>query len=834
MSPTIARTMGTLRPIAFALAALLASSLPVVCQQPEQPPAEEPAATAPEATPAPPAESEAPAAQQAPAARPVDEQPPATQPQPEVQRPPSGQQPQGQPPGAGQPPPAAPPPAGQPPAGQGPGGPGQRPPQPPLPPRPKVAALHISSPIHVDGVLDDEAWQQAEPATNFVQREPKTFDPATENTEVRIAYTDSTLYVAIRAMSSQPEAVVADEMLRDGALFRDDSVILFFDTFNDNRNAYWFETNANGARTDALITDEGRDFNVQWDAIWDVVAHRTSEGWAAEVAIPFSTLRFDPKQDTWGFQVRRLIRHKSEEVYWAAMPLQANLFRVSLAGDLTGIRGPEPGLNLRLKPFGVGRQTELPAPGGQTVSEDDVEVGVDAKWGITRTMTLDLTYNTDFAETEVDDQQINLTRFSLFLPEKREFFLENSGLFEFGFNPPGTPLLKVFFSRRLGIGPFGFQVPIDWGGRLTGRAGPWSIGMVDVQTEETPITPVFGEPENNWGSVRIKRNIGRRSTVGMIATSREADGDDFNRVIGFDTEIRPTQRTGLSAFYTQSNDPGPSRGDEWSGGTRAFYQNGILSLAMDAVQIGDAYNPEVGFLLRSAIRRYVPRFTYDPRPKNRGKVLNYHFGGAYDLVTDLDDRRESSYALLDFFGLRTAREDELNFTVESTYERLPGPFLISPGVVIPAGEYDWENLSFGFTTNNSRRLAMGGGVQVGGFYDGDTVNGNLTLGIRANRHLRTDTTWIRANVDLPYGDFTTNVIRQRIGVSVTPNLSTNTYIQWNDTAELLSLNLRFNWIYRPGSDIYLIFNQNWNSPSLSDLSTRDRGVILKATYLFEF
>ncbi len=820
---TIARTVSSLRPIAFGLAALLASALPSLSQQLEQPPAE-PVPAAPE--------SEAPAAQQSPAARPVDEQPPPEQPEQDIQRPPAGQQPpaetpQGPPPGAGQPPPGAPP--GGPPGAR----PGQRPPGPPLPPRPKVAALHISEPIRVDGVLDDAAWQQAEPAKNFVQREPVPFAPATEDTEVRVAFTNSTLYVAVRALSSKPEAVVADEMLRDGALFRDDSVIIFFDTFNDNRNAFWFETNANGARTDALVTDEGRDFNVQWDGVWDVSARRNSEGWAAELAIPFSTLRFDPNQDTWGFQVRRLIRHKSEEVYWASMPIQANLFRVSLAGDLTGIRGPEPGLNLRVKPFGIGKQAEVPVGGGRTETDEDFDAGIDAKWGLTRTLTLDLTYNTDFAETEVDDQQINLTRFGLFFPEKREFFLENAGIFEFGFNPPGTPLLKPFFSRSLGIGPFGVVVPIDWGARLTGRAGPWSIGLVDVQTEETPITPFFELPQNNWGALRVKRNVGRRSTLGMIATNREAAGEDYNRVFGFDTEIRPTQRTGLSGFYTQSDGPGSTDGDEWAGGARAFYQSNIMFLGLDAVQIGEAYNPEVGFLLRNAIRRYVPRFSYDPRPNKKG-ILSFHFGGIADVTTDLDDRTESRYLAADVFGLRTLREDQFTLTVENSFERLPGPFPISPGVVIPAGDYDWDNVSLGFSTNNSRRLALNGGVQVGEFYDGDTVNGSLVLGIRANRHLRTDTIWVHADVNLPQGDFTTNVIRQRIGVSITPNLSTNTYVQYNDAAELLSLNLRFNWIYRPGSDIFLIFNENWNAPGLDDLSSRDRAVTLKMTYLFEF
>jgi Domain of unknown function (DUF5916)/Carbohydrate family 9 binding domain-like len=329
--------------------------------------------------------------------------------------------------------------------------------------RPRVAALAIAEPIRVDGVLDDAAWQQAEVAGNFIQREPAAGQPAAEPTEIRVAYTHSTLYVAIRAMAADPRDIVGEEMLRDGQLFRDDSVVVLLDTFNDDRNAYFFETNSNGARTDALVTDEGRDFNVQWDGVWEVVAQRNNEGWAAEIAIPFTTLRFDPRAETWGLQVRRLIRHRSQEVYWAPLPREVDLFRISLAGDLTGIRGLEPGLNLRLKPFGVATSADTADPIGPVADtdEDDLKAGLDLKWGLSRTLTLDLTYNTDFAESEVDDQQINLTRFSLFFPEKREFFLENAGIFEFGFNSPGTPLLKPFFSRRLGIGPTGTVVPID-------------------------------------------------------------------------------------------------------------------------------------------------------------------------------------------------------------------------------------------------------------------------------------------------------------------------------------------------------------------------------------
>ena len=329
------------------------------------------------------------------------------------------------------------------------------------------------------------------------------------------------------------------------------------------------------------------------------------------------------------------------------MPLEANLFRVSLAGDLTGIRGPEPGLNLRFKPFvrrPADRGPRSRRPGAR--SEDDFDGGIDVKWGLTRTMTLDLTYNTDFAEAEVDDQQINLTRFSLFFPEKREFFLENAGIFEFGFNPPGRRCSSPSSRGGSGSARSALVVPIDWGARLTGRAGPWSIGLLDVQTEAPTISPLFGEqPEDNWGVVRVKRNLGRRSNVGFIATNREPDGGDSNRVFGFDTDYKPNQNTTLRALLHRRADDTrlPRLGGRLGGRRPRLWQNGIAEPgAFDCLQIGEEYNPEAGFLLRSDIRRYVPRFTYDPRPAKQGRIRNYTSAVTGDIVTDLDDETQTS------------------------------------------------------------------------------------------------------------------------------------------------------------------------------------------------
>jgi hypothetical protein len=706
---------------------------------------------------------------------------------------------------------------------------------PPLPPRPSVAALAIDEPIKVDGLLDDAAWQQADVAKDFIQREPNPGQPATEQTEVRVAFTNSTLYIGVRALAANPEEIVGEEMQRDGALFRDDAVLVLLDTFNDDRNSYFFEVNPNGAFTDALVTDEGRDFNVQWDAVWRAVAQRTPEGWSAELEIPFATLRFDPNKDTWGLNVRRLIRHKNEEVFWASVPLQANLFRVSLSGDLTGIRGPEPGLNLRIKPFAVGSASELQTPTG-SVSDEEGDVGLDIKWGITRSMTLDLTYNTDFAEAEVDDQQINLTRFSLFFPEKRDFFLENAGIFEFGSSPPGTPFLKPFFSRRIGVSPLGTVVPIDWGARLTGRAGPWSIGLLDAQTSSYDLQPFGEQPEDNWGVVRIKRNLGQRSNVGFIATNRDQDGVGTNRVFGVDGDYKPNQNTTLAGYYTRSETdniflPGDT-GDDWAGGAQALWQGPTKFFGFDFQQIGEDYRPESGFLLRSNIRRYVPRFSLTPRPATRGRIRNYNFGVTGDIITDLNDETQTIEVGGNLFGVVMRSGDEYYLFADHVLDRVPAPFRIGD-VVVPAGEYQFNDTGISYATNNARRLALNGFVLAGKYYGGDRLSTSTNLGVRASKYLRSDTTWVYNDIKLPGGTFNSHIIRQRVGLSFSPTLFTNTYIQYNDAAELLSLNLRFNWLYRPGADLFVVFNQNWGAPSLSDLSTGDREVIVKFTYLFE-
>jgi hypothetical protein len=700
----------------------------------------------------------------------------------------------------------------------------------PAPPA-SLEALAIAEPLQVDGRLDEEVWSRAAVGSGFTKRE-KPAEPATERTEVMVAYTPTTLYIAFRCFDSHPEQIVAKEMEYDGRLFRDDSLIVTLDTFHDHRNAYFMETNPNGAILDALSSDEGRSLNSDWDGVWSAASRITPEGWTSEMAIPFATLRFDPRLDTWGFNVRRLVARTGEQSYWMQVGRDASVLRMSRAGHLTGLHGVEPALNLRIKPHVVGSRTEIAASGAH---EEKADPGVDVKWGITRGLALDLTYNTDFAEAEADDQQVNLTRFSLFLKEKREFFLENAGIFEVV--PPsqlgGTPPLKLFFSRRIGIAPNGLPVPIHWGTRLTGRAGDWSIGLLDVQTEplgQSRSGVAGGIPGDNWGIVRLKRNVGERSSVGMIFTNRDQDGPEGNRVYGLDADLNPLPKLNINTFYAASQDPGVS---DWAGGASAVYTGQDWIWSMETMQIGEQFNPEAGFLLRSGIRRYAPTLTYKPRPKIKG-LRNLQFDLLAEIDTDLEDHLETFAGRFDLAGFVLDKEDQASLFVDVNRERLMEFFAIRPGIVIPPGEYDFADFGLTYATSPTRQnFYASGTVTQGQFYDGDRLSSVLTVGLRPSRHFRAETRWSRDDVVLPAGSFTANVWRQRLSLSLSPTLATNAFIQYNDSAELVSLNLRVNWIYRPGADFFLVFNENWIAPSLGNLRPRERQLILKFTYLLE-
>ncbi|MEM1203334.1 MAG: DUF5916 domain-containing protein [Acidobacteriota bacterium] len=697
---------------------------------------------------------------------------------------------------------------------------------------PTIEAAKIDGSIRLDGRLDDDAWSRAKPFEGFTQREPVELAPSTERTVLRVLYSDSSLYIGVECFDSDPSALIAQEMERDSLTFRDDSVGLFLDTFHDHRNAYFFETNPNGARTDALLTDEGRDFNLNWDGVWGTGVHRHDQGWSIEFQIPFSTLRFDDTSETWGMQIRRIIRRKNEETYFSPIGLDADVFRISRGGHITGLEGLQTGLQLQVLPYATFSDASAEDPILEDSFDDGFDAGVDVKWAVTKEMSLDLTVNTDFAEAEVDDQQVNLTRFPLFFDEKREFFLENAGIFDFGPTFAGTPLFELFFSRRIGISDDGRQVPIDWGVRFTGRVDDWNIGFIDAQTDELNDAAGPQVAETNWGVLRLKRNIGERSTLGVIYTRSDQSGGNLNQTYGVDLDYKPTQRSSLWAYAARSEDD-LFELDDWNTGAGYAFDGGEWDFDASVIDIGEDFNPASGFLLRRGVRRYRAAVAGEPRPENRPKIRSFIFGIDSEYFVDDDDEVETSTTQFDLFGVRNQQEDLLALTVIRDEDNLGFDFPILPGIVIPAGDYDWWRGGLIFQSGAGRKLAVSGNVLTGDFYDGENDSASVTLTWRPSRHFRSQTQWIRNDIELPGGDLAFDIIRQRLEFSFTPDLSLNGILQYNEVADLFGANLRLRWEYRPGSDLFVVYNENWIAPSLSDLDGRDRQVIVKASYLFQ-
>ena len=716
--------------------------------------------------------------------------------------------------------------------------------------RPTMAAVRVEQGPTVDGDLSDAAWAESNVGADFVQHEPLDGVPATEQTEVRVVFTDSTIYFGITAFDANPEAIIAKEMERDSRIFQDDSIILLLDTFHDRRNGYAFETNLNAARADTLVTDEGRDLNLEWDGIWSVAARRTAFGWAAEIAIPISTLRFDPAAPAWGFNVQRYIAHKREMTHWAGLPREVSMLgqvgslvqpvhRISMAGELTGLTGLAQSAQLQIKPFAVGDVSEDPRLDADPIADGDG--GLDIKWGVTRSLALDLTYNTDFAEVEVDELQTNLTRFSLYFPEKRDFFLENAGIFDFG--PPHRrffepPVLKAFFSRRVGLDE-GRQVPIDWGARLTGRVGGWDLGVLRVAT--AGLQQDSGTvPGNAFTVARLKRNVGQRSSIGAVLTEAAPDAEDANRVAGVDFVYKPGPKTIFGGFWSSSGiseeadgGAGASDAGESAYGFNFDYQGPEWTVYLDAQEIEEDYSPKAGFLLRNNVRHLAPYVQWLPRIE-RGFIrtwfteLNVDYYETLD-TGDLETRRIEFSPI----GMRTTGEDRWRLGYVWEAENLVAPFEVSPGIVIPPGRYEFDNVVLAAFTNQSRLVGFRGRIFAGDFYGGTQSSGRATINLRLSRLVQTETRWVFNHVELPQGAFDVGLYSQLVNFTFSPDLRLNTILQYNDLTGDLGTNIRLHWIYRPGADLFVVYNENWMAEDLRHRQSTHRQIAVKFTYLIQ-
>ena len=702
--------------------------------------------------------------------------------------------------------------------------------------RPDVAALRLddSLTIRLDGIIDEPIWRRAPVATGFRQREPHEGEAATEATEVRVLYDGTTLYVGVLARDSEPDRIISRILQRDRVMelgfggdepqfAGDDGIALLFDTFHDRRNAVIFATNPNGAEFDAMLTDEGREFNVDWRAVWEVRAQRTTEGWSAEFAIPFRTLRYPADAETWGFNVYRMIRRKNEEALWSAWSRANEGFtRVSRAGTLEGLTDlPRAGLNLELKPYLLGGATQEQTDLEDIDTEPKLAAGLDAKYEVRPGLLLDVTLNTDFAQVEVDDEQVNLTRFSLFFPEKRDFFLENAGIFEFGtrgfFEPP--PFL-LFFSRRIGIDPDSGEVPVIGGARLTGRVGAQTIGFLDIVTNEA-----YGLPRENFAVARIKRDFGASNYVGAMLTDRRSN-ETSNTTAGVDGSWWPTGPLNLQAFVATTATSGEG-GDGNAYRLGVDYQTDLLGVQGQHLFVDPEATADMGFITREDIRRTNAFARLTARPPVLGLRKIDHFASA-DVITRTDGVLQDWQGGL---GLSPEWDTGDSFVLygQFGFTRIDEEFDIED-VVVPTGDYDTRELVV-FANSSPNRLAVFGGIaSLQKTYDGtiNTLSGSLTL--NPTSHLSILGSYTNNDVDLPNGAFVAHIGSLRLSYAFSTRVFLHTLFQYNSLDNRVSANVRFNWIHRPGSDLYIVINEERGSDaSLWDLE--NRGAVVKITYL---
>ena len=694
-----------------------------------------------------------------------------------------------------------------------------------------VAVLVETGPT-VDGVLDDAVWAQSAPLSDFQQRNPEVGAPASEYTTVRIVYTKEAIYFGFRCDDSQPTEIIATERRRDQDLTKDDSVAVILDTFLDHRNAFLFRTNSLGTQFDGLLTDEGLDINVSWDEKWEAEANRTEAGWTAELMIPFKSLRMGP-QGEWGLEIERLIRRKNEAAYWNTYSRDFKFEDVSQAGLLSGLEEASQGLRWRIKPYLLGGFEQFPNSMDQTVTHNLSDIGLEVlKFRPTSALTLDVTVNTDFAQTEVDDLITNITRFPLFFPERREFFLENAGIFEFG---TGIGLnasrdFKLFFSRRIGLSPSGDVIPIIAGARFTGRAGPYTIGLLNMQTNTE-----FGVQGSNFGVYRVKRNILERSSIGAMFTNRQSSLDgDYNRVYGADANFVVAGNLNLQGFVAKTETPTLPE-DDWSAFGRILWDSDFLLAGGEYLLVQRNFSPEIGFVPRNDQRKSVLQLGVRPRPDS-DLVRQFIIRTRMDFIQNQDGKQESM--AYHFFTLETLFEsgDRIMIDFHSNFERLFEPFPIRPGIIIPTGTYrGWDFLLL-VDGAPHRKIA---GVEIirfnydWGFFGGNALEFIIQPQIKLTEALSFDLKYLLNDVDLPQGAFTSQVLNARANYSFSNKWLTSYTVQYSNLDDFMNFRFRLNYIYRPGDDIFFIYNEGRNVDELES-GLVGRSILLKWTHSFDF
>lgn len=664
-----------------------------------------------------------------------------------------------------------------------------------------TAVAGVAEGIRVDGVLSEPAWARAAAIGPLLQSDPKEGAPPSEETEVRVLFDADNLYFGITCRDRTVSAIVSTQLARDADLEVDDHVIVVIDPFLDHRNGFFFMVNPAGARADGQISNNSEHLSFDWDGIWDARTRLTEEGWVAEIVIPLKTLRFKPGQAVWGLNVERQIKRLQERDRWASPRRDIWIGNLAAAGELTGLTRLQQGRGLDIRPF---------VSGGEENGGGRFKAGLDVFKSLTPSLTASLTLNTDFAETEVDARQINLTRFELFLPEKRTFFLEGAGVYDVAGLGSGNSDLIPFFSRTVGL-LNEQEVPVLFGMKVSGRASGYNIGLLDVQTRRTTLDEGPLAPQNLL-ALRVSKNLFAQSWVGLIATRGDPSGRGGNDLIGFDSRLatsrfRGGQNLSLDLFALRTDDSALGKADH-AYGFKLDYPNDRWDVALNWKRIGEGFNAAMGFVPRKGIRKSDLYLAFQPRPERWG-VRQFFFELEPTLITNLQGRVENWRVFTAPFNLRTESGEHLEWNYIPTFERLEAPFEIQPGVVIPPGSYRWTRFRTEVNTATKRRWVIDFALWYGGFYGGKLRQWAPGLTLKPNPHVSFEFQMERNEASVPQGEFVTQLFSGRVNFNFSPNLTWSNLMQYDSESRILGFQTRLRWTLRPGSDLFVVVSRGW-------------------------
>jgi hypothetical protein len=685
--------------------------------------------------------------------------------------------------------------------------------------QPQIKANFTETPPVIDGYVNDEVWARASIINELYQREPRIGEPVSEKTEFYFLYDNNNIYVGIRCYDD-PAKITAKELARDVGLGDDDRVQVIFDTYLDGRNGYWFQIGPRGSIGDAMISENGKDFNKSWDGLWDGKARITETGWDSELIIPFKTLGFKKGADTWGLKLIRHIKRKSESSYWPATTLNADKFGVSDAGRITGLENITQGIGLDIIPYATGGVSKKL----NSTPDAVLNGGLDAFYQITPSLKAAVTVNTDFAQTEVDEKQINLTRFNLYFPEKRDFFLDGANYFTFGItgdreNPQGTAMIP-FFSRRMGLDAGGNPVAIKYGGKFTGKSGKLNFGLLHIKDDNKWDNP-------GYSVGRISRNIGKQSSIGIIGTSGNALADVDNSLAGIDLRLATSEFAGnknvIYNLYGVKSFTKGLKGEDISFGTELNFPNDLINFRVGYLQIGENFTPGLGFVPRSNIRDFYGGFSVGPRPVN-SPILQVKSGFRYELISELNTGDLQSAEIdFNYSNITFISGDIVSLSSQYQYDILTNDFNIFDTIRVPVDEYHFWRHSIQLASAKRRNFWASTRFGFGTFYSGRRTDWLVQAGYKicvpVFISIESDRRW----VNLKEGDFIAQIYRLNLNFLFSPNLSWNNFAQYENQSETIGWQSRLQWIIKPGKAIYL----TWNSP-LIDPMERFRPEIYEA------